>query len=309
MKSLDATLARIVASALFTAVLAASWDAWWHGAVGRDSFWEPPHLLLYSAIVIAIGTGIYGWRKTKDRLWGRLAIILSLILVAAPFDELWHRAFGVEDLSSPLIVWSPPHVVLILAILGSFILLLPVLKRDKDPVARRFFGAVTLAGVSHLLIFLFAPIYPTGGWQLLGFYGSAVIAFVIVLIYLKAFKWIKGLGAATLVALFILSLNTVGIGKTLAPGTVIAPHEHPPAWLLVFSFLLPAIFIDLSKGLPTWLRGAIAAFLWAGVLFGFSSFFFQPEFQYSLNQGLIAIIAATVGGSLAGILMSKKVSA
>ena len=58
--------ARYIAVALFAAVLAGQWDVWWHGAIGRDTFFEPPHLLLYGAVVVAVLLGIKGWRQTKD---------------------------------------------------------------------------------------------------------------------------------------------------------------------------------------------------------------------------------------------------
>lgn len=83
MKKLSPTfLSRLIIISLFVAVLAGSWDAWWHGAVGRDTLWEPPHLLLYGAIVVAILTGMYGWYKTRQRIWRRLAILLILIPAA-----------------------------------------------------------------------------------------------------------------------------------------------------------------------------------------------------------------------------------
>src|SRR3989344_4196430 len=106
-------LARVIAIALFTAVLAGTWDAWWHGAVGRESFWSPPHLLLYSSVLVAVFVGLIGYYQSKENRWRTLALVLLLVPISAPLDELWHQIFGVEDLSSPLIVWSPPHLVMV----------------------------------------------------------------------------------------------------------------------------------------------------------------------------------------------------
>ena len=99
-------LARMVAAALFIVVLAGTWDAWWHGALGRESFWSPPHLLLYSSVIIAVALGLYGFHQFKEKRWRALALVLLLVPLSAPLDEVWHRIFGVEDLSSPLIIWS-----------------------------------------------------------------------------------------------------------------------------------------------------------------------------------------------------------
>lgn len=49
-------LARAIAAALTIAVVAATWDVWWHSALGRDTFWEPSHLFFYSAMLCMIGS-------------------------------------------------------------------------------------------------------------------------------------------------------------------------------------------------------------------------------------------------------------
>jgi len=33
-------------------ILGSSWDGDWHGRVGRDDFWIPPHLMMYSSITL-----------------------------------------------------------------------------------------------------------------------------------------------------------------------------------------------------------------------------------------------------------------
>ena len=35
---------------LFLATGALYFDGWWHILIGRDTFWIPPHLVLYTAI-------------------------------------------------------------------------------------------------------------------------------------------------------------------------------------------------------------------------------------------------------------------
>lgn len=52
-------LGRFIAGAFFVVVAAGSWDVWWHGAIGRDSFWEPPHLLLQAGVLAALIASIY----------------------------------------------------------------------------------------------------------------------------------------------------------------------------------------------------------------------------------------------------------
>lgn len=116
-KRFEVILTRFIISALFIAVLATVWDVWWHAFQGRDTLFEPPHNFLYLATVSAIIAGVYGWYKTREKVWRRLAIVLAAVPLSAPFDEFWHQLYGVENLSTPLIIWAPPHLALVAAII------------------------------------------------------------------------------------------------------------------------------------------------------------------------------------------------
>ncbi|MSR86195.1 hypothetical protein EXS74_02270 [Candidatus Woesearchaeota archaeon] len=298
--------ARVIAGALFVAVLAGTWDAWWHGAIGRDSFWELPHLFLYTAVLCAITLGIYGWKKYNNSSWKYLAFVLLLIPISAPFDELWHRAFGVEDLSSPLIVWSPPHLVLIFALVFSLFLTLFILLKDTDTDARRFFSAMTIAASISLLSFVISPLIPTGPWQLIGFWGAGIFAAVIIGGLLYAEKKIGGIAIASTVILFVILLSAMSFGEEVREDIKIVPHDHAPGWLTIFALLIPAAFLDLSKNWKQFfIRGGIAAGLWGFILYGFSSQFFEPTYQYGFTSVGIAILASFMGGLLAAWLVKK----
>ena len=297
-------LGRTIVASLFAALLSANWDVWWHGAIGRDTFFEPPHIFMYSAILVAIALGIYGWHKTKDKIWKRLAIILSSILVSAPFDELWHRVFGVEDVSSPLVLWSPPHLVLIFAIAGSLILLLPVLRKDMRE-AQQFFGSLIFGSLTALFLLLVGPLHPISPWHLVGYSGGLFAAGMLVAGLLFASRWLPAIGGATCTALVLIVFSAMTFGEKIAPDVVIAAHEHSPNFLVIFSILFAAVLIDTTSRLPTIVRGASAGLVFGGILFGFSSFFFATEFQYSLLSASIAIISSVIGGTLAGILAQR----
>ena len=93
------------------------WDIQWHMAIGRDSFWIAPHLMIYASVtaglVLAWGVLAYEWLKGVASTRGfRLAALgLVLVVLAAPIDDLWHRLFGLD-----VTLWSPPHL---LALFGS----------------------------------------------------------------------------------------------------------------------------------------------------------------------------------------------
>lgn len=293
-------LIRLITVALFSAVLAGTWDVWWHGALGRESFWSPPHLLLYASVIVAIATGCYGWWKTRERSWKWLALVLFLVPASAPFDELWHRMFGVEPANSPWIVWSPPHVILALALISSFLVLFFSLRKDEDLIARHLLQSTALASALILATFLASPLEPLGPYILMGYAGAAVGSGIIAATFLLAQQWMRRFGSAISVAAIFMLLSAMNFGEKLAPGMNIQPHDHPPGWLMIFSCLVPAALIDVLRDKPLWLRGGIVGLLHGGLLYGFSSRFFEAQFQYNTAQMWIAIIASTCAGLIAG---------
>ncbi len=123
-----ALLAALLA-AVFMMGLGSAWDAQWHAVVGRDSFWIPPHTLIYSAVVLAGALTLLVVLRAGPEAWSThpLAIVRTLsadgygvagtgavtILGAAVFDEVWHRTIGDST------IWSPPHV---LGVIGGVII-------------------------------------------------------------------------------------------------------------------------------------------------------------------------------------------
>jgi hypothetical protein len=149
-----------------------TWDIQWHVLIGRDSFWIPPHLMTYAAVVavvgLALGTlahetlrtrggrplpgavrllGLAGTRGSHLAWWG-----IAITVLAAPVDDLWHRLFGLD-----VTLWSPPHL---LGLLGSQVnsvgcLLLAVEAYPAGSRARWWallLGGAMFFGTFHLLL-------------------------------------------------------------------------------------------------------------------------------------------------------------
>jgi hypothetical protein len=109
-----------------------NWDIVWHGVGNVETFFTPPHSVIYSGVALAIGSTIGGIIQTafkiqqnKDVTWLvrlpsslplslRLAAIGCILqLSAGPFDFLWHTQFGFDGLL------SPPHSVLAVGMLTT----------------------------------------------------------------------------------------------------------------------------------------------------------------------------------------------
>jgi hypothetical protein len=108
-----------------------NWDIVWHGVRNVETFFTPPHSVIYSGVALAIGSVVTGIiqtgfriRKQKKATWYEVlapsslplslklaAIGCTLQLTAGPFDFLWHSLFGFDGLL------SPPHSVLAVGML------------------------------------------------------------------------------------------------------------------------------------------------------------------------------------------------
>jgi hypothetical protein len=115
----------LLAAHLIT-VWGTSWDIRWHLLIGRDSFWIPPHLMTYSGVtlIVLVSFGVLAWTTsqalrgvvapgtlhqfgiTGTRGYHLAAYSITLTVLAAPIDDLWHRTFGLD-----VTLWSPPHLL------------------------------------------------------------------------------------------------------------------------------------------------------------------------------------------------------
>jgi hypothetical protein len=115
--------ALVLATLLATVMrFGAFWDVQWHFAVGRDSFTIPPHLMLYSGVaLIGLLSLAMAWRSSVRRghmsplFWSWITQLfgVALLVSAAPFDDMWHRWYGID-----ITIWSPPHLV---GVLGAVV--------------------------------------------------------------------------------------------------------------------------------------------------------------------------------------------
>lgn len=119
---------------LFQGAVGLAWDIRWHMVIGRDTFWSPPHLLIYSGIaisgllclsVVLLDTwrfyrGAPGVNATTT--WPVFRVFhaplgfivagcgLVTTLLAAPLDNWWHELYGLD-----VTLWAPFHVMGLIA--------------------------------------------------------------------------------------------------------------------------------------------------------------------------------------------------
>jgi hypothetical protein len=104
--------------------LGGGWDLAYHRTYLADTFFSPPHILIYSGMAGMLILGIavmailawhgYGQGGLIPAIQQQPMLALPLIanlgfLATGPFDDLWHRTFGRDTLT----IWSLPHTLLL----------------------------------------------------------------------------------------------------------------------------------------------------------------------------------------------------
>jgi len=122
----------LVSAGILLAESGGSWDITNHLLNKPETFFSPPHVVLYSGIALSLaGASIMflHWRsysiyistiKEQKNLKMNLSIKLvisgvSMLILAGPLDFFWHSAFGLDGLL------SPPHLTLTIGMLAGSI--------------------------------------------------------------------------------------------------------------------------------------------------------------------------------------------
>ncbi|HEV8397044.1 MAG TPA: hypothetical protein VGQ37_22335 [Vicinamibacterales bacterium] len=230
------------------------WDIRWHLLIGRDSFWIPPHIMIYSGVtaIVLISFGVLAWTTARglgrtDRAQGTVRILgisgtrgyhlaawgIALTVLAAPIDDLWHRLFGLD-----VSLWSPPHL---LGLLGSMINAAAcwLIARETYPEGSRarlaailLAGAIVYGGTSFAVQPGFRIAYVHGGVR---FFTSAILAALLAPLALVVTARVSRLRAAPVFALLVALLIGV-VGATVA--------RNGFAWMQPVSFLADEIAKD-----------------------------------------------------------------
>ena len=213
---------RVIGALTVLALLGAfgnAWDLFWHIAIGRDSFWIPPHTMMYAAValsgLIALAVVLGDTLRRADGLSAMLGFRAPLgffilgvgvlqMLISAPFDDWWHRRYGVD-----VSVWSPPHLI---GFSGAVVMLCGVIIATTSERRR----ALPLSQRQEQAIFL-----------------------LLALLLALAVRWITFLNSTTVLLSWELEFDRYAIARPWAPW-----------WGLVAGLCMAWIFATSARCLP-----------------------------------------------------------
>ena len=261
-------------ASIVCAVLGLHFDVAWHRSIGRDSFWNPAHMVLYSSGVlsaIACGYLIFATTFGHDRemqrhsvrIWGLRAPLGAFVaawgglgvLYDAIFDNWWHNAYGLDVRFT-----SPPHLLFSLSLwfelLGGLLLAISYMNRARtEPSSKlnatRLQGLVLVMGALMATAQLFActsytwdtKLHSAKGYIAVGIFLPIALALIArVTEHRWACTIMMAIYSALLIAL-ILILPLFPATPRLGPIYVPVTHFIPSRFPLLL--IVPAVALDL----------------------------------------------------------------
>jgi len=263
-------------------VLGGYFDSWWHVNVGRESFWIPPHIVIYSGLLIVLASFAYVVMTEKLGVFKWTTIIGFLMMFsAAPIDDWWHLTHPPEV---GLALLSPPHIYFAIggALIGISVMNILANMSMRKPELRKYLFVYVLAGylMAMQAIGLLDPSDPT----ILGYIGSALFFSVPAGFYIfskRVFSdmHVGGMGAVE------------GVAKTILEGSFLYFPSIFAAGILVSK-------VKLFKN--TYLHSFILGSIVGATMSTYLVFFMGPlETHVILQRAAIGIVCAGMAGLLA----------
>lgn len=259
----------------FLTTLGLIWDERWHLLVGRDGFFTPAHLVIYSGValvglialaVVLIETIRYYRRdpavndRSTTRVLGLFHAPLGMtvigfgmftLLLAAPLDNYWHELYGID-----VALWAPFHVMGLLggliACAGGVHFIASEAARARARDRGRFFlfglrgsELATMVAAASLLTLLLNAIQPAALQFPTTWLGSleiqtypVLLAAILTLIGVTIVSVLRQPGAATLTGLLFVLQQFVfaAVAPWLIWWTITSPAQlRVPDWSPSFS--------------------------------------------------------------------------
>ena len=287
--------ALFVSFGILVVTVGGSWDVTNHLLNRPETFFSPPHAILYTGVAIALVNTIIkflSWQNLSAEIKSqyvqqvKLTILGIAILVGAgPFDFFWHSKFGLDGLL------SPPHLFLISGmILCSTASMTSVVRYSNKKITSDSYTPfhfliiigllATLLSISGLFYSLSLPFSNTSFFKFNPDQTFAVIFTTIAfpflfssILFLSSSIVNKKFGIASTVGILFLIIN--------ASTSIVQNSFLVPTLGFYFLGIIPIVIFDLilanfSKQKLSYLAGAIP-----GVCF---YFFYFPLITHTYNE-------------------------
>ena len=283
------------------------WDISWHMTIGRDTFWTPAHMAIYTGgIVAGLASGwevlrqsflaqpesraasVRVWRLFYGPLGGWLCIWGAVaMLTSAPFDDWWHNAYGLD-----VQILSPPHSILALGFLAILIgaTLLAAARQTRDATLQSAWIVAYTGGLVLTIASIMFYEYEERVLMHTGiFYEVTAAVFPMFLVAAGTAVRLKWPATAVALVYTLVMLTQLWLLPAFSATPLLGPIRQPTSHMVPLNFplllLLPAFAIDMilqrTNERGPWLRALLlgGAFLlvFAGTQWPFAEFLIGPH--------------------------------
>jgi hypothetical protein len=281
------------------------WDVDFHRAVRVDTFFSPPHLLIYGGMLgMLIGSlvvlALLAWdafsNNTPVTAPLRPLLLVPLVgnggfLAAGPFDAAWHAMFGRDVLSS----WTVPHALLTIfgALAGVGAVALGRWLRAARPaaaLAAPHGRAARVVANGFIVMGLAAVVYYLWGFVIEWELGKPAVVPALTLTWL--YMPISALLLTTCCALMescerawwwpaALFLGGILVLQKIPSVAISHLSGYPDAFWFHWNVVLGAVLFSLSRAIErrwgSWARWSVFAASWLGLTLLAQSAGFLPH--------------------------------
>jgi hypothetical protein len=289
----------MVALGLLTACFGTSFDAFWHLTRGLETFFVLPHLFVYGGVILSFLGAWRGYKFTKEESWRSLLKALAVIPLAGVLDKFWHQIRGVESVGNPGIIWSLPHIILLVASMTSVMLFTFIIHKEKQLRWAPTLGPGLMGLFLVTLVLFLSPFMPTGPYAIMGTPGVGIVSAGVIFILLLSKKLFPGSPSASLSAFVLVLFQAMIYDSNMFTGSL--EFLHTPVWLIFLTYLVPALFIDyMYHKSDAIVIGAFAGFF-SAVVFYYLGGELIPNNSFIYIDLWFGALCGSVGGVLAGL--------
>jgi len=324
--------ASVVLGGTLLSLIGLTWDIQWHSDVGPDTFFTMPHLFLYagsaisglaSLAVVLLTTANAKRDRTIDPMVGGRAVGVfgrtfeapvgylisgigaALFLVYGLWDQWWHGLYGFDA-----VIDSPPHIGLLLSISITMVgaVMIFAVARDER------WGTYGVAGAAATLL-AFSMVTVLGLRALPGGPVNTVNAgsafFSVMILFMGAYV-LKRRGGALAVGVVVAALQAVfwwfspWATEVYADATGLPLRDYVDGVpglpnMIPMSLILVAVAVELLRGLPAWVPGAVGGLIITGLAPVQRILVYGSNFP-AIERYVATVVAGVLLGALAGTL-------
>jgi hypothetical protein len=256
--SISMTILIIATIGAFIQIVGASWDITFHLMNQPETFFTPPHIMLYSGVgllIISATVSVMILLRNKEILSKSFSSALKLLIigsiisaVAGPSDFIWHSIFGIDGLLSPthltLITGMLINTIAIVLGLSRIIKFLPIYGQRRLMKALMVPAFAVLWFTMIWYIYIFA--LPLSKGVHFDFNLNSIYGFLIAIIVLPAINSIAFITTSKAIGKFGGSSAVTALLLAMISFTNIIPSNQLTPFLPWYLMLIiPAVVSDL----------------------------------------------------------------